>query len=622
MISLLTLGILLGLRARGWLQRPELIVYDHFVRKRADRGAPADPRIVICGMTEADLVKYGHPLDDAKLADLLEKIAAAGPCVMGLDIYRDLKEPRSGVFYPRLEATLRRLENLIAIERIPEIHPPPALAGMPDRVAPNNFPVDYQVDDVFRRAYLFLENGLAEPRESFPLALARTYLAAHNVEAKMVDAPRDRGPVLQLGKATFPRLTSDSGCYSGLAAGDYEILIDYRAPQRYRTLTFADVLEKKLPPDALKDAIVIVGVTAKSVKDNNRTPVNAELRGPVHHAMVVNQLLRSALDGDPPTRWLSESAKIAWIGLCTLLGGVLGLLLRSPWRLAPALALLLGIIVFAGWEALLHALWIPVATPALGAFLAATFVTSLVVYLERSDRRVMSALFSRHVSKEVMDVLWAAREQFLDGGRLKPQRITATVLFTDLKDYTTIAEDMDPEELMNWINEYTECMAPLVGLYGGIVNSYSGDAIMAVFGAPFPHTSEQDIDRDATRAVECAIAMRRELQTLNSGWAGRQMPTVAMRVGIFTGPLVTGSIGSMQRLEYAVLGDTTNTAARLESMGKELTDEERTEPCTILVGDATWERLRGRFTTRLVGSKRLKGKSREVIIHSILCAAP
>ena len=622
MISLLTLGAVLGLRALGWLQRPELILYDHFVRQRAHRQAPADPRIVICGMTDADLVKYGHPLDDAKLADLLEKIAGAGPCVVGLDLYRDLPEPRSGELYPKLAETLLRLENVIAIERIPGIKPPPVLAGLPGRVAPNNLPIDYQFDGGYRRAYLFLEDGLPEPRESFPLALARAYLATRHIEAELIDQPGGASPLLRLGNVTFSRVAPCTGCYSGLDVRDYEILVDYLAPLRYRTFSFGDILEKPLPAGALKDAIVIVGVMAESVKDSNRTLVNARVRGPILHAMIVNQLLRSALDGDPPTGWWSEPAQMAWIGLCTVLGGALGLVSPSPWRLAPALALLLGAIVFTGWEALLHALWIPMATPALGAFAAATFVTSLVVFLEHSDRRAMRALFSRHVSKEVLDVLWAEREQFLDGGRLKPQRITATVLFTDLKDYTTVAEDMDPADLMDWINEYTNCMAPLVDQHGGVVNSYSGDAIMAVFGVPVPRTSEQDIDRDAMRAVECALAMRRELKTLNTAWSARGMPTVAMRIGIFTGPLVAGSIGSMERLEYAVLGDTTNTAARLESMGKELNDDEKTEPCTILVGDATWERLRDRFTTKLVGSKRLKGKSKEVIIRSILSAAP
>jgi len=181
---------------------------------------------------------------------------------------------------------------------------------------------------------------------------------------------------------------------------------------------------------------------------------------------------------------------------------------------------------------------------------------------------------------------------------------------------------MDPADLMNWSNEYMNHIAPEVDSHGGIITAYRGDGLMAVFGAPFPHTSEQDIDQDAMRAVECALAMRRELKELNAGWAARGLPAVTMRVGIFTGPVVTGSMGSMQRLEYAVLGDTTNTAARLESLGKELEDDEMTEPCTILIGDPTWQRLRGHFTTKLIGSKRLKGKAKEVIVHSVLSATP
>jgi adenylate cyclase len=622
LISLLTLGALLGMRAGGWLQRPELIAYDDFVRRRADREAATDPRIVICGMTEEDLVKYGHPLDDATLATLLEKIAAAKPCVVGLDIYRDLAEPRSGEFYPKFAETLARLEQVIAIERIPTIKPPPALADRPDRVAPNNLPSDYQVDGVYRRAYLFLEDGLAEPRECFALALARTYLATHGVEATLIDGPGGGGPLLQLGRTAFPRLPPDAGGYVGLAVRDYEILVDFRAPQRYRTFSFGDVLENRVPAGAIEDAIVIVGVTSGSVKDSNPTPVNGDVRGPIQHAMIVNQFLRSALNGEPPTGWWPELAEIAWIGLCTLLGGTLGLVLRSPWKLAPALALLLGAIVFAGWEALRHALWIPVATPALGAFAAATFVTSFAVFLERSDRRVMQALFSRHVSTKVADALWAVREQFLDGGRLKPQRLTATVLFTDLKGFSTISEDMDPASLMNWINEYMNGVARHVDAHDGMVNSYIGDAIMAVFGAPVARTREEDIDQDAINAVECALAMRRELKELNAGWAVRGMPTVAMRVGIFTGPLVAGSIGSVQRLEFTVLGDTTNTAARLEGAGKDVEVDETTAVCTILIGDATWQRLHGRFTTKLIGPISLKGKARPVIVHSVLCEAP
>jgi adenylate cyclase len=115
--------------------------------------------------------------------------------------------------------------------------------------------------------------------------------------------------------------------------------------------------------------------------------------------------------------------------------------------------------------------------------------------------------------------------------------------------------------------------------------------------------------------------MRRELKGLNVGWKARGMPTCAMRVGIFTGPLVAGSIGSEQRLEFTVLGDTTNTAARLESAGKEVEVDDLTRDCTILIGDATWKRLHGRFETQLVGPMSLKGKANQIIVHSVLYPA-
>ncbi|MEI9893976.1 MAG: adenylate/guanylate cyclase domain-containing protein, partial [Chthoniobacter sp.] len=621
LISLLTLGVLLILRFHSLLQRPELIVYDEGLRLRAERRPATDAHIVLCGMTEEDLVQYGHPLNDEKLAVLLQKIADAKACVIGLDLYRDLKEPRSGEFYEQLADKLRTLTNVIAIERIPTIKPPPALWDHMDRVAANNLPYDHQFDGLSRSAYLYLEDDPGGPTESLALSLARKYLDAHGVKLEYVDQPSGNGSLLRLGRTTFPRLTPDAGAYSGRKIFDYEILMDFRSPQQYRTVTFGDVLEDRLPPGALNDAIVLIGILTASVKDKNPTPVNPTFAGWSTHAMIVNQLLRSALDGEPPTGWWPEPVKVLWIGFWTLLGGALGFVLRSPWKLAPALGLLLGAILLAGWEALVHALWIPVTTPAFGAFAAATFVTSLVLFLEHSERRAMQVLFSRHVSKDVLDVLWAEREQFLDGGRLKPQRITGTVLFTDLKDYSTLSENKDPADLMNWSNEYMSRIAPQVDSHGGIVIGYRGDGLMAVFGAPFAHTRDEDIDQDAIRAVECALAMRQELKDLNLRWAERGLPHRGdARRGFYR------TAGHRQHRQHAaprICRARRHHQHRgpLESLGKELEDDETTAPCTILIGDPTWRRLHDRFITKLVGSKRLKGKAKEVIVHSVLSAA-
>ena len=635
-ISLLVLAAVLGVRARGWLQRPELIAYDLFVRWFSEPNS-TDDRIVLIGMTEDDLVKYGYPLDDEKLALLLTALDQHDPCVIGLDLYRDLPEPRDGRLYPQLEATLKKLKRVIAIERVGYFKAPPALAGEPDRIVANNLPKDFTVDGNYRRGPLAIETGVPEPVSSFSLALTLKYLEQHGIAVEAVEVSgHPEAPLFRLGKAVFPRLTPDAGGYVGLPVKDYEFLGDFQAPRRFRVqdsrgqygrdtpydYSFGEVLDGLVPPEALRGKIVLVATVMQSIKDSNPTPIDDNLRGVQIHAMLVHQLLRAALDGVKPMTWWPEWAEIAWIAGFTLLGGALSLLLRSPWKLAPALGLVLGGLHLGAWLSFHHGTWLLLGTPAIGCFVTATFVTSFTAYLERLERDAMQALFSRHVSTKVADALWAEREQFLDGGRLKPQRLTATVLFTDLKGFSTISEGMDPASLLNWINEYMNGIARHVDGHNGMVNAYIGDAIMAVFGAPVAHTLEEDIDQDAIHAVECALAMRRELKGLNVGWAARGLPTCAMRVGIFTGPLVAGSIGSAERLEFTVLGDTTNTAARLESAGKEVEVDDLTRECTILIGDATWKRLHGRFVTKLVGPMSLKGKANQIIVHSVLSAVP
>lgn len=616
LVGAVTLALILAARSAGWLQRPELRIYDQFMRWGALPNA-GDDRIVICGLTEDDLRKYGHPLDDRRLAQLLEALAAQKPCVIGLDIYRELKEPRSGEFYPQLADVFRRLENVIAIERYPTIPPPPALADRPDRTAPNNFPLDHEIDGLHRRAYLFLEHGLPQPRASFALTLALAYLEANGADFEMVTSSEGI-PLLRLGRTILPRLTPDAGGYVGLPVFDYEILADYRGPHRFREFSFGDVLEGRVTPGALAGKIVLVAATAESVKDSNPTPIDANLRGVIQHGIVAHQLLRAALEDTRPMRWWPEIGEAGWIAAWTFAGAALGLCIRSPLLLGAAAAGLVALISGAAWLAFARDVWIPAAAPALGALAGATFCTSLGAFLERSDRRIMAALFSKHVSPSVADALWAEREQFLDGGRLKPRRLTATVLFTDLKGFSTTSEGMDAADLLAWMNEYMNGIARHVDLHGGMVNKYMGDAIMAVFGAPVAAVNDAGIDADAVRAVECALAMRSEMSGLNAAWRERGMPEAAMRIGIYTGPLVAGSIGSDQRLEFTVLGDSVNTAARLESAGKDAGDHPGSAECTILIGDSTQHRLGERFVTECIGPMNLKGKSNLVIVHRVI----
>ncbi len=650
-ISLLVLGAILGVRAAGLLQGQELDAYDHFIGWRSDPDAK-DDRIAIVGMTEDDLKKYGYPLDDAKLAEVLEALDRREPCVIGFDLYRDLPEPRTGELYPQLEAALKKLERVIVIERVGYFGLPPALADGPEhRVAANNLAKDYAIDGYYRRMPLAIQrdvegNRIDPSKKSLSLAVTLAYLDAHGVDYAAVpdpDSTRDDPlTLLRLGTTIFPRLTANAGGYVGLRVFDYEYLLDFKGPRRFgprestvektedspigrirqriHDYSFGDVIEGRIPPDALRDKIVFVATVMPSIKDSNPTPIDDNLRGVVQHAMAVNQLLRAALDGEKPMTWWPEWAEVAWIAAATLLGGALGVWFRSPWKLAPALLLLLGGIHGAGWLMFRDAgTWILVVAPALGSFIAATFVTSFIAYLELTERGAMQTIFSRHVSSKVVDELWANRDAFLEGNRLRPSRLTATVLFTDLKGFSTTSEKMDPATLLDWMNRYMDAVARHVDAHNGMVNKFIGDAIMAVFGAPIPSSGEEAIDRDADNAVQCALAMEKTLIALNEEWRAEGLPTTEMRVGIYTGGLVAGSLGTTDRMEFTVLGDTVNTAARLESAGKEATGPDMPQsPCIILVGQTTFERLHGRYRTLPLGAMTLKGKAEKISVHRVI----
>ncbi len=338
------------------------------------------------------------------------------------------------------------------------------------------------------------------------------------------------------------------------------------------------------------------------------------------HGHIVSQLLRFALDGNSPVATASDLHEEAWILLWSLMGGAIGLWVRSPWRfvlLAGSGLLLLALIAYV---AFLTGWWIPLVPPAMAWLISAAVVTAYMSNQEKRQRALLMQLFTKYVpNKEVAEIIWQQRDQLLDGGRLRSQNLTATVLFTDLRGFTTIAESRDPQAIMDWLNAYMEAMAQHVIDHGGVIDKYIGDSIMAIFGVPLPRQTDAEISRDAANAVNSALEMERSLKQLNSAWREQHLPTIGMRIGIFTGPLVAGSLGSAQRLEYTVIGDTVNTAARLESFDKDLfAFDDLNSPCRIIIGEATLHRLGHQFETHHLGEVSLKGKDQKITVYGVI----
>jgi adenylate cyclase len=375
----------------------------------------------------------------------------------------------------------------------------------------------------------------------------------------------------------------------------------------------------------VRDRVVLIGVTAESVRDDFYTPLSAGLGAKQHvpgvevHAQFAAQLLRIALDDERPVGSLPDWMEWLWICLWSGLGALLGARTLRPWRLSLAVILGLAAVAGAAYLMLLGRWWWPVVPPGLVWIGATGAVIAYQSYREHAERGILMRLFSQHVSKEVAEAIWHEREQFAHGGRPRPRSLVVTALFTDLTGFTTVSERFTPEALMDWLNEYMDVMAQEISRHNGVIRQYAGDSIVALFGVPVPRRGEAEITNDAVNAVRCALAMERRLLELNRRWQAAERPVTGMRIGIVTGGAVSGTLGSRDRWEYVVVGDTLNTASRLESFDKDVhPPDPLTRPCRILIAASTFDRVADLFEMQWVSEARLKGKQQLVGIYRVL----
>ncbi len=616
LVSLLVFVGLLWLRLSGNLESLELAAYDWYIRLRPNVVA-TDPRIALITITEQDIRKLGRwPLSDANLVQALEKLVQLRPRAIGLDLFRDVSVPPG---HEALNAVLASHAHIIAATKIGNaaemgILAPPVLVDT-DRVGFNDILVD--PGGIVRRGLLFMEDGEQEAY-AFALRLALLYLQAEQIWHQ----PDPVNPShLRIGPTTIRPLEAYDGPYINTDARGYQYWLDFRdAPQAFPAYTLDTLLTGGIDVAALRDKIVLIGVTADSVKDFFYTPSSRglhtqQMTGIALHARMISQLLRAGLNGHRPLATLSEFQEALWLLLWSVLGGMMGLWLRSPWRFALLAACGLFFLGLITYTAFVLGWFLPLVPPAMAWVIAAAVVTAYMSNREKEERNLLMQLFARHVSTEIADTIWEQRDEFLHGGRPRPQKVMVTVLLTDLEGFTSLSESLDPQAVMAWINMYMEVMAQLVTAHGGIVDDYAGDGLKADFGVPLARTTEAEIRQDAINAVRCALAMERAMSKLNADFEAQALPVGSMRVGIYTGPVVAGSMGSAQRLKYTTIGDTVNTAARLESAAKELVPLDT--PCRILIGDTTVQYLSDDFQVHRIGEVSLKGKAHKVTAFHI-----
>ena len=532
-----------------------------------------DKRIAVIAIERHSLQEYGQfPWPRNRYAELLSALKKSPPTAVGFDILFLDPSPKDDILAAAIAAN-GKVVLASTIKEEPVASLKAAAAGV------GHITHEADSDGISRESKIFLD-GIP----NFGLAMTHRYNAANPQNPVLL--PQSNNMQAKKVWVNWPGKTKNLPTYA-----------------------FVDVVQGRIPADALTNKLVLVGIVATGF-DPISSPLDRNTAGVYLYAALIDNLLNQRLLQRLPI--LVEMLLLFGIGPLT--GWVL-------WNrgVRARIAIALGLpIIWIGAAAVLFGFffwWVPIAAP-IGTLILAGTALQL---REQYEKQQLMRLFEKHVDPETAQLIWQRKAEIFEQGELEPQELTATVLFMDIRSFTSISEKMPPRDLLNWLNNYLEAMTDCIMDHGGVVDKYIGDAIMAVFGVPFCHSEYPEIQKDALNAVAACIAMHDKLHELNQQLRIDRKPLIKFGIGLHTGQLVAGTVGGSRRLNYSVIGDAVNVAARLEAMNKEIVSD---SPFNLLVTGRTFAYVRDRYEGQKVGSIQLRGKKEETVVYAILGEKP
>jgi len=581
-----------------------------------------NPKVVIVAIDEKSINQLGRwPWSRYLIAEFIEKLSDYKPKVVGFDILFSEQESKDadialgkaveksrniilGYFFrddATEEPTTASLKQVKRsnIKLIKYLDKPPSNVLKTFRSADLNLPeigagalgfgffnMLPDGDGIFRRSQLLMSYD-GEIYPSLNLESIRLFLggdlwltmASYGVEA------------LNINKTQIP--TDESG----------QLLVNFYGPGgTFKTYSAVDVVSGKVPVEALENKIVLVGATEIGIADLRPTPFNPVFPGVEIHASVAGNIL----DG----RFLIENnlTHALDIGLLFMLPILLVfLLIRARGTVIGFtifivfvfLYLLGNFLIFTRLNFVISTIY-----PALSIGFAYVFFEAYRnLVIERRSRYLRKA-FSSYVSSDIVDEILRDPDKLKLGGENK----NVTLLFSDIRGFTSLSESIPPEMLVSVLNEYLSPMTQIVMEERGTLDKYIGDAVMAIFGAPL------DVPDHATRACQASLSMLKKLGQINNEWRKRNFPTISIGIGINTGAAIVGNMGANMRFDYTAIGDSVNLASRLEGLNKLYGTE-------IIISKSTLENLNSSeapFLFRELDLVQVKGKEEPISIFELV----
>ncbi len=636
----------------GVINRLDAIVYDALIGQ--SRPQELDDRIVIVDIDEKSLAEVGRwPWGRHRMATLLDKLFDRyGVSLVGFDVLFAEPDESSGLgslddlangdlrdnpaylnalrnLRPRLDRDALFAEALKGRPVVLSVSmssrsadsnsgvlPPPTLpagtfqgrqtvfthwtsygGNLPqfqrNAVAAGHIVPLFDADRVCRRVPLLVEYG-NQYYEALSLAMVRAYLGF----PKVVPGYPDGGwsPTSRYGAMEWLDLPVENGTLSIPVDRNAAALIPYRGPLgSFPYVSAADVLGDRVSPEQLKGRLVLVGTTAPGLMDLRATPVGAAYPGVEIHANLIAGMLDGKLKHQPG---YLVGANVL---LLALGGGIMIFLLPM---LSPLRASLVALSVLLLQVAINLLLWhqadlvLPLAGGVIMVALLYAINMSWGYFVESKSKRHLVHQFGQYVPPELVDEMARNPDNYTMAGR----EAELTVFFADIRGFTSISEGMPADQLAALMNEYLDAMTAIIRRQRGTLDKYIGDAIMAFWGAPV------DDPRHARHAVLSALEMQAELVKLNPRLVARGWPELKVGIGVNTGPMKVGDMGSRVRKAYTVLGDAVNLASRLEGITKQY-------GVGIIVGERTREMLGKEIVFRELDRVRVMGKDEPVAIY-------
>ncbi len=374
------------------------------------------------------------------------------------------------------------------------------------------------------------------------------------------------------------------------------LLINFRGPPRsYPMVPYYRILRDEIDPSVFKDKIVIVGAFSPSLHDIFPTPFSAseptagvEIQANLVDTLASNDPIVLFPGGGHHTIFILLTAITIWVALHF-----------KPMKALVVVVVLAGLYVFTGFYLFaFHQLWIPMVPSVLAVLLSHGGITIDSYIREQRERIRLRATFSKYVSRDVVDELMEDREGLGLGGKKRH----ITVLFSDIRGFTSISEQIGPEQVVNLLSDYFGQVTHIVFKHGGTIDKFIGDAVFAIFGAPKSHGD------DAVRAVKTGLEMIELVESLGPKWTQIIGRPLKVGVGINSGDAVVGSIGSEIRSEFTAIGDTVNLGSRLEGLTKEL-------GVPMLISESTAAEIKDAIPLRALRQVKVTGREAPLLVY-------